>query len=481
MKNSSRIVKVFAWFLALLLALCLSLGALAEAGTIFPWLTYTLDVALVTADPELVDFQDAPDGGVMVMVKLVPLSGTVKAADIREKSFDISLRDGNGDEYEARTWRVRGLEQLEGNGFPTLKEEQDSFELLFFLEGRDESALAGAKLIVPDSVEGQRLLVPLDKAPHETAASAQAADGAPSASSFLLGGVRYTISALADEPAFQLPNMMDGKAGHVVAFSYPGHGSDAEDANQLRYSVARLRQPNGDVVKPYSNGNNIGNPYELYFGLSDGVLLADCEFTITGDEGDVRIPLSGVAGEGTSAADEPQPTAEPAPAPTEEPAPEPGAERDANTFAYTVGGDTYELALLNGAYDKDEKAMAVEIVLYDHELMDFIWNKGLHLPFGCGVISKKDGFLYVEGVTATISTPMHMTFHFDTKTAPDLICFGKLNEGDYAASEDFALVDPENNQYISTFPLSALLENERKPDASAAAAEAGPSEAAATA
>ena len=171
MTNPKRHPSFLRGLLSALLALTLLLGcgasALAEAGTIFPWFQYTLDVALVTADPEVVNYRDAPKDAVTVLVKLVSVSGTIQMADIKEKCFDICLRDGDGDEFNASVWQVRGLELSEGGGFPTLKEEQDDFDLLFFLKGKDDSALAGAKLVVPTDKEGERVIVALDKAPHE--------------------------------------------------------------------------------------------------------------------------------------------------------------------------------------------------------------------------------------------------------------------------------------------------------------------------
>lgn len=478
MKTTLRSTKALAGFLALLLALSLALGAPAESGTIFPWLSYTLDVALVTTDPELVAVQNMPKDGTLVLVKLISPDGGIKTEDIKENYNTISFRDGKGDEFTTDSLRYRCVNFDAATGFSD-KPEQDAFELLFYLKGRDESALAGAKLVVPGEAQGERIIVPLDNAPREEVAEKpdqqdanetdeQSVSGTPT---FLLGGVQYTISALEDVPKYQRPNRMDGKEGHLVVFSYPGLGADAAEANKQLYSGARLRQPNGDLVRAYSNSDNLGNPYELYFGLSDNVLLSNCVFTITGDDGEVEIPLSVLGGADAEAKPQttaPESTEEPTPEPTAEPTPEPTAEpeaeRDANTFAYTVGGETYELALLDVSYDKEEKAMAVEIVLYDHEVTDFIQGKELRMPFGCGIISKKDGFQYVEGFSATISTPTHITFHITTKTFPDLVCFGKLNQKDHAASEEFALVDPENNQFVSTFPLSALLKNEKNPD-----------------
>ncbi|MEA4998036.1 MAG: hypothetical protein VB087_01470 [Candidatus Limiplasma sp.] len=486
MKTIRHTHKGLLWLLALVLALCLCGGAMAESGTIFPWLTYTLDVGLATADPEAVALQDAPDGGTMILVKLNSLSGAIQTEDITAQSDGIVLRDLDGTEYTPYSSRVRGVAFDVASGLFSTNPEQDGFELLYFLEGKEASALAGAVLVVPTDVANEHIIVSLDKAPNQAATAEAPASSteeeAPSDASFVLGGIRYTISALEDAPAFQLPNRMDGKEGHVVTFAYPGSGADAESANKLLYEGARLRQPNGDLVQPYSNMDNIGNPYELYFGLSDQVLLRECVFTILSDTGEVEIPLSALtdgAAQGTDSTAAAQADAI-VPDQAEEVTPEPAAERAANTFMLHVEGADYALALDSVAYDSETKQMGVDIILYDHELLDFVADKKLVMPFGCGIISSKDGFLYTEGITATMNTPMHLIFYFDTKNAPELVCFGLLNEASYADSEDFALVDPATRAFVTTFPLEALTSKEKDPQGllnTLTAAEGKPSEA----
>jgi len=458
------------WLFVLVLSLCLCFGAIAESGTIFPWLTYTLDVALVTADPEVVDFKDAPSDGAMVMVKLVSDYGTIQTDDIKEHSEAITLRDKDGNEYQPYSYRFRSVDFDSATGLFSTKPEQDGFELLFFLDGKDESVVTGAVLVVPTDVVDENIIVALDKAPHKATKGDVAAEnaevGEPAVASFVLSGIRYTISTLEDAPAYQLPNYMDGKEGHVVAFSYPGSGAEAEDANMQLYSGAHLRQPNGDLVPAYSNSDNIGNPYELYFGLSDDVMLADCVFTILGDTGEVEIPLY-ILTDGAAQSAESQTTvkAEAAtPEPTEAATPEPIAERAPNTFTLTIESATYELSLDSVEYDSEEKQMGVDVIFYDHELLEFVVNKQLVMPFGCGIISTKDGFLYTEGITATMATPMHLIFYFNTKNVPDLVCFGKLDENNHEASEDFALVDPATKEFVTTFPLTTLSNNEKDPE-----------------
>lgn len=159
--------------LSLILALLLlfSLSALAEPGTIFPWRQYTLDVTLVTTDPAIIQMPNAPTGGTLVMVRLTPLSGTVLAEDVKAFVGDFAFRDGDGKNWEPNGHMMSGLTQNPEGGFPTIDPEQDFFDVLFFLKGKTEEAITGAKLVVATEKEGERILVSLDKAPHELPSS----------------------------------------------------------------------------------------------------------------------------------------------------------------------------------------------------------------------------------------------------------------------------------------------------------------------
>ncbi len=479
----SRFMMVTAILLGFLLSL---LGAsTAKAGTIFPWLDYTLDVAVVSTDPTLIDIKDVPGEGLMLLVKVITIDQRIKTDDIKSDSKGFVLRDGEGDEHEVYVWRVRGVGFNAETGLFSTQPEQDAFELLYYLEGKTEDALNGAVLVVPTDVANEKIIVPLDERMPEAKAQeatdtplTQAREEARTAeASFVIGGIRYTISNLDDEPSFAPWNRLDGKDGHLIAFSYSQSGKEAEQANAQLYTNARLIQPNGDLVQPYSNSDDIGNPYELYFGLSNDVILADCVFTIQGDEGEVLIPLSeetkatfDAAGTEFPANEDQQVFRGQAPMPSldndddGESILEQADAQEPNTFSFQVGGTTYEMAVLLVAYDREEKQMSIETILYGYSLTDFISSDGLILPFGCGIISSKDGFLYTEGISASISTPMHLTFYIDTKHIPELVCFGKLNAADYAASEDFALVDASTCQYVSTFPIAVLMKNAKRPD-----------------
>ena len=157
--------------LAAALLLCgLCVGALAEEGTPFPWRTYTLDVALVSTDPAIVSVKDAPTDGPLLLVKLAPTAGTLRTEDIENYCEEIALRDKDGAEYTPALWRVRGVAFDTVKGLFSAKPEQDAFELVYYLKGKTQDALAGAKLLVPTGAEGENTIVDLDKAPRTAGA-----------------------------------------------------------------------------------------------------------------------------------------------------------------------------------------------------------------------------------------------------------------------------------------------------------------------
>ncbi len=113
---------------------------------------------------------------------------------------------------------------------------------------------------------------------------------------FTVQGIDYKIFRLDDEPADPLVNLMDGLPGHAVLFAHDV-GIDAEQANKALYAGVRLILPDGSEVKTYGNDGNIENPYTLFFGLPDDVLLADCIMKVPTDDGEQQFPLGGEAPE----------------------------------------------------------------------------------------------------------------------------------------------------------------------------------------
>ncbi|MEA4898715.1 MAG: hypothetical protein VB115_10775 [Christensenellaceae bacterium] len=158
---------------------------------------------------------------------------------------------------------------------------------------------------------------------------------------FTVGGVVYTVCRLDDAPALALPNRLDGHEGHAVAFSYTVPAAQAKDANAQLYSNTWLLQPDGREVHVYSNADNLGNPYELYFGLSDGVLLNECVLAVRTDDGEKLFALSDDAKAAFEARGTAYPIAEAGaqPEPAAAPAEEPGGMSEETDALQAFAGD----------------------------------------------------------------------------------------------------------------------------------------------
>ena len=145
-------------FVVVLLALLLSQagGAYAEAGTIFPWREHVLDTALVVINPE--EMADIRNDGVSFLIEVKSLSGDIDVSEYLEHQEDFKFLDADGTEYEVFD--------------PGQPESQDdritSFGLAFFLEGKTEKALDGAKLVVLTDNPKEKILVDLNKVPRRT-------------------------------------------------------------------------------------------------------------------------------------------------------------------------------------------------------------------------------------------------------------------------------------------------------------------------
>ena len=145
----------------------------ASASTFLPYNDYVLNATLCSADPEVVNFTETPNlqlpgEGTMVLIKLECVSGTIPTDEITSIASSAVLRDSDGDEYALYTWRVNGVGfDTEKGGFYT-NEKQDAVELLFFMEGKEEDAVVGGKLVVPVS-EFEKIIILLDDIPKEAA------------------------------------------------------------------------------------------------------------------------------------------------------------------------------------------------------------------------------------------------------------------------------------------------------------------------
>ena len=149
--------------------LCLAVLLVAAAapaeepeGNGFQWGAYELKATWVTTDNAKIHLVNMREDGLFVMVRLAGVGTPVYADDVKAiQEGEFVLVDAAGKEYGISTWIMRKLIQPEGGGFPTMAEEQEFFDILFFLEGKTEGAEAGARLRVGDE------MIDLDGIPRE--------------------------------------------------------------------------------------------------------------------------------------------------------------------------------------------------------------------------------------------------------------------------------------------------------------------------
>ena len=165
MKTQNRFIGGFPFLplLAALLVLLLCSGATAEAGTVFPWRAYVLDVTLASSDPALVAMEDAPTDGLLVIVELTTLTQGMALDDIQTYYTEFALRDANSDEYAPYMWRLRDV-TVDADGKLSAT-PQDTMELIYYLKDKDASALENAQLMIDTERPGERIVVSLAKAP----------------------------------------------------------------------------------------------------------------------------------------------------------------------------------------------------------------------------------------------------------------------------------------------------------------------------
>lgn len=160
--------------------------------------------------------------------------------------------------------------------------------ILLFTRGSDTSVLLPAPEIMHT---GDEIPAP-EPSGEDDSSNAEPIAIEPGAMRFTVGGVTYDVILLEDAPAKQSENRLDGLEGHAVHFSYDD-AQASEAANMRLYTYTKLITPSEQEIRTYSNYGDRENPYTLYFGLPDGVLLTDCVMRVPGDNGDVLIPLNG--------------------------------------------------------------------------------------------------------------------------------------------------------------------------------------------
>ena len=147
MKKWSRIL-ILALLLAvaLLPAACRAEDGASEAGGAVSWRGYEMQAAWVTTDRKAIGLNDLPEDALPVLVRLTPREGVLQLGDVQDNRGDFILVDADGDEWPAESFIYHKSELNPTTGWPSIALEQDNVDILFYLTGKDEAALAGAQL-----------------------------------------------------------------------------------------------------------------------------------------------------------------------------------------------------------------------------------------------------------------------------------------------------------------------------------------------
>lgn len=147
--------------LAALLGAAMGEGADAAKTT---WRGYALAATWVTADREAIGIPSLKDEGLAVLVQLTPEEGKIALGDVQDNREELTLMDADGDIWPATHCVYHNVQIDPVTMSPTIDPQQDNVELIFVLEGKDESALEGAQLVIAGAEPGS---IPLDGVTRE--------------------------------------------------------------------------------------------------------------------------------------------------------------------------------------------------------------------------------------------------------------------------------------------------------------------------
>ena len=151
--------------LGLLIAL-IPFTASAEAACGFSWHGYDLAAVWMTPDKADLSIPNLRSDGQFALVRVAPAEGTISYDVINEYAgTELFLRLAGGEQVLCSSLMFHTLITPEDGGFPTVAPEQNNFDLLFFLEGRDETALEGAEVVI--SADGAEQSIPLNAISRE--------------------------------------------------------------------------------------------------------------------------------------------------------------------------------------------------------------------------------------------------------------------------------------------------------------------------
>lgn len=147
MKILSRILTLALLLaVALLPAACRAEEGAPEEAAAVSWRGYEIEAAWVTTDRKTIGLNDLPEDALPVLVRLIPREGVLQLGDIQDNRGDFFLVDADGAEWQAERFIYHKSEMNPETGWPSIALEQENVDILFYLTGKDEAALAGAQL-----------------------------------------------------------------------------------------------------------------------------------------------------------------------------------------------------------------------------------------------------------------------------------------------------------------------------------------------
>ena len=159
--------KVLYIVFALIWIVSCSFAGESETPKTLSWRGYVMNAVWASTNREDINAANLRTDGQFVIVRFKPLEGVFEKAvlDVVNEEDEIMLRLAGGEMILPSSMMYHNIIQPEGGGFPSVAPEQEDFDLVYFIEGADESALEGAVFVVTEN--GEEQIIALDEIPRE--------------------------------------------------------------------------------------------------------------------------------------------------------------------------------------------------------------------------------------------------------------------------------------------------------------------------
>ena len=161
--------KWVACFLVCLLCLLIAAGSFSESEIpkTVSWRGYVMSAVWASTNREDINGVNLRTDGQFVIVRFKPVEGTFEKAvlNVVNEEDEIMLRLASGEMILPSSMMFHNIIQPEGGGFPSVAPEQEDFDMVYFIEGADESSLDGAVFVIVEN--GEEQTIALDEIPRE--------------------------------------------------------------------------------------------------------------------------------------------------------------------------------------------------------------------------------------------------------------------------------------------------------------------------